>query len=104
MPADQLDLTNLLKGQLSVTPEEHPDDRAARLEREKRDARLESYKGVATFCALLGSLISVAAVCVYVSVFDPNASADSKRWAQTVLSSLATGAASFVAGRKIGSK
>ena len=38
MPPDQIDVSGSLKGQVSVTPEEHPDERTARLRAEQRGA------------------------------------------------------------------
>jgi len=99
---NQLDLSGSLQGQVSITPDEHPDDRAARIRKEDRAAFIEDCKGVAVFGALLVSIIIVGMISAYEAIFDANASADTRRWAQTVLSSLVTGSVSFVIGRKVG--
>ena len=52
MPADQIDLSGSLRGQVSVKPEEPPDERAARLRAEQRSALIEDCKGVAVFAVL----------------------------------------------------
>jgi hypothetical protein len=41
MPENRLDRSGLLQGQISVTPEEHQQDRAARLHKEGRAALIE---------------------------------------------------------------
>jgi len=44
MPADKIDLSGSLQGQVSVKPEEHPDERTARLRAEQRGALIEDCK------------------------------------------------------------
>jgi hypothetical protein len=102
MSPDQIDVNALLRGQVSVRPEEHPDERLARLRAEERSYQIEDYKGVAVFIVLLTGMTAIGILCIYASFFDSTASADTKQWSQTVLSSLLTGAVSFVVGRRVG--
>jgi hypothetical protein len=104
MPADRLDLSASLAGQVSVKPEEHPDERSARLRTEARQALIEDCKGVAVFVVLLLAVIAVGAIAAYEGLWDAGASPDTRRWSQTVLSALVTGGISFVVGRKIGGR
>ena len=101
-PDGKPDLSRLLVGDVSLRPEEHPEDRAARLRAEQRAALIEDGKGIAIFVVLLPGAVSIALLSGYEAFFDPGASADTKRWSQTVLSSLMTGAVSFVIGRRVG--
>jgi len=101
MSSDKIELIGSLKGQVSVKPEEHPEERLARLRSEQRGAAIEDYKGVAVFTVLLLGITGVGMLSAYEGFFDATASADTRRWSQTVLSSLMTGAVSFVVGRKI---
>jgi hypothetical protein len=111
----ELNFDPSLGGQLefSLKPEEHPDNRAARLKLEfeeqaakrrleGRTALIEDYKGVAVFVVILVSILALGILCAYEGIFDPNASTDTKRWAQTVLSAVVSGGLSFVVGRKVG--
>ena len=102
MPADQLDFGPVLKGQVSVIPEEHPEDRAARLRREERAALIEDYKGVVVFVVVLCGIVGVAALSVHKGVFDATASAETQRWGQGVLTVVVSSSISFVIGRKVG--
>jgi hypothetical protein len=102
MTPDQIDLSGSLKGQVSVRPEEHPDERNARLRSEQRAALIEDCKSVAVFVVLLASAIAIGVMAAYEGFFDSSASADAKRWSQTTLSALMAGAISFVVGRKVG--
>ena len=104
MPTDRLDLSGSLAGQVSVRPEEHPDERAARLKAEARQSLIEDCKGVAVFVVLLMTVIAVGLVAAYEGLLDASASPDSKRWGQTILTVLASGGISFVIGRKVGGK
>jgi len=112
---DKLSLGPRLGGQVkfSLEPEEHPDNRAARItleseeqaakrRLESRAALIEDYKGVAVFVVILVSVVALGILCAYEGIFDPNASTDTKRWAQTVLSAVVSGGLSFVVGRKVG--
>jgi hypothetical protein len=102
MSPDQIDLSGSLKGQVSVKPEEHPEERTARLRAEQRGALIEDCKGVAVFVVLLAGVAALGVLSAYEGLFDAGASTDTRRWSQTVLSALMTGAISFVVGRKVG--
>jgi hypothetical protein len=99
---DQIDLSGSLKGQVSVKPEEHPEERAVRLRSEQRGALIEDCKGIAVFVVLLVGMAAIGILSAYEGIFDTVASADTKRWSQTILSALMAGAVSFVVGRKVG--
>jgi len=102
MPADKIDLSGSLQGQVSVKPEEHPDERTARLRAEQRGALIEDCKGVAVFVVLLAGIVAIGVLSGYEAFFDAAASPDTQRWSQTILAAVVTGAISFVVGRKIG--
>ncbi len=93
-----------LKGDVTVTPEVHPDERAARLKTDSRRALIQDYKDIAVFVVLLVVIVIVSVIAAYEGLWDTSAAPDTKRWAQTILSSLMTGGISFVVGRKIGGK
>jgi hypothetical protein len=106
MPPDQIDLSGFLKGsrgaQVSVKPEEHPDEMAARLRSEQRSALIEDCKGIAVFIVLLIGVAGIGVLSAYEGFFDATVSVDTRRWSQTVLSALMAGGVSFVVGRKVG--
>ena len=104
MAVDRVNLHGDLQGQVSLIPEEHPDDRAARLRTEARRDLIHDWKEAIVFAVLLAAIVAVGLIAAYDGFWDANASPDSKRWGQTILSALMTGGISFVAGRKIGSK
>lgn len=102
---EQFDLSSLAKlGDVSVKPSEHPDDRITRLEAERRDLKVETYKNIVVFGVFITSVVAVGILCMFKLFLDATATDEVRRWSQTMLSSLLAGAASFVAGRKIGSK
>lgn len=100
--ADQLDLQSVLRGQVSVKPEEHDQDRAARIRREDRAALIEDCKGVVVFVCVLLVIGAIAALSVFKGFFDPSATAETQRWAQAILTAVVSGSISFVVGRKVG--
>jgi len=103
MPVDSLDLGAVVKaGQLTVTPEEHPDDRAARLRREERASFIEECKGVVVFAAILIGITIIAALSAYKGLLDPTASPEVQRWGQGVLTVVMSSAISFFVGKKVG--
>ena len=63
MFGSQIDLAGSLKGQVSVKPEEHPDEMAARLEAERRNARIEDWKGIAVFAVILPQRLRLENSC-----------------------------------------
>jgi hypothetical protein len=98
------DLSGRFNGLVSVKPEEHPEDRAARIRMEHRQNLIADAQNIAIFITLLIGIIIVACVAGYEGVIDRNASADTKRWGQTVLSAILSGGISFVVGRNSRSK
>lgn len=104
MPADRIDLSGSLAGEVSIKPAEHSDERAARLKAEARQGLIEDCKGVAVFIVLLLAIVAVGGVAAYEGLLDTSASPDTRRWSQTILSALMSGGISFIVGRKIGSK
>ena len=102
--ADSFDIQAAVRGDITITPEVHPDDRAARLKSESRRDLLRDCKDVAVFAVLLLGVVAIAALAAYESIWDAGASPETKRWSQTILSAVLAGGVSFVAGQKIGSK
>lgn len=102
MADNAIDLSASLRGQVSVKPEEDPDEKAARLKAEARSGLIEDCKGIAVFIVLLVGVAGIGVLSAYEGFFDAAASADAKRWSQTVLSSLIAGGISFLVGRKVG--
>lgn len=99
-----LNIKGDLQGQVTLTPEEHPDDRAARLRTEARRELIHDCKEAILFGLLSCGVVLVGVVAAYEGVWDMNTAPETKRWAQTVLSALMTGGISFVVGRRIGGK
>jgi hypothetical protein len=89
---------------VQLAPTETPEERAARITRETKDAKLERVKAYVLFFVVMFGVISVGCLCAYEGIFNPNASADSKRWAQTALSALLAGFVSFVLGQATAKK
>ena len=104
MAADRLNVLGDFQGQVSLVPEEHTDDRAARLQSEKRRALIHDCKEVVIFLVLLFAVIAVGIIAANESFWDKDAGPEARHWGQTILSAVMTGGISFVAGRKIGSK
>jgi hypothetical protein len=100
MPADQINVNaTVLNGEISVKPEEHPADRALRLKTQHRQEVIADFQSAAVFVTLLLGVILVGGLAGYEGVLDSSASADTKRWGQTVLSAILAGGISFVVGR-----
>ncbi len=102
MAQNQVDVAGRFGGELTIKSEEHPDERAARLRSIRRSELIEDCKGVAIFIVLIAGVSAVGAIAAYEGIFDPSAQPDTRRWSQTVLSSLIAAAVSFVIGRKVG--
>jgi hypothetical protein len=102
----KVDLNDLLstRATISIDPEETVEERAARLKQEGREHTVELVKGCVVFGVIVLAMIFIGGLCAYESVFDPTASPDTKRWAQTTLSVLFAGGVSFVVGRLTVSK
>jgi hypothetical protein len=105
MPTPNLiDIAGSLQGQVTVTPEEHPDERALRIATARRQGVIEDCKGIAVFAVLLVAIVAIGSLAAYEGVFDSGASVDTRKWAQTLLVAVLTGGISFVVGRKVGGK
>jgi len=105
VPSDNLDINEIVKrGSISVAPEEHPDERTARLRNEGREKLIADVKGVILFGVLLIAVIGTGLLCVYLIVFETAATQETKRWAETVIAALISGSVSFLIGRAISNK
>lgn len=105
MPPKDVDIGDLLgRASVQVEPPETDAECAARLKREAADANFELVKGYVIFFVIVLALVGVGVLCAYEGFFDPNASADTKRWAQTALSALFAGSLSFVLGQATAKK
>lgn len=93
---EQVDLSEILKrGTVSLEPEEHPDDRAARIRREDRAAKMEHFYNVAM---ILGLVVLAVFFALNVYSGDPQIA----ELARNGLAAIASGVIGFVTGRKIG--
>lgn len=100
--SDRLDLDQLVrKGTVELGPEEHPDERAARLRREERRDRVELWKGAALFVVLLGGVATTALGCAYVAFLSPGSDEPTRQRAFTLLASLLSGGVAFLVGRAL---
>lgn len=99
----QLNLEGVVpRADVTLTREEHPDERAARLKQENRAAIIDSCKDVAIFVALYLFLIGMVIICLYFVVFAKAVPAETQRWSQSLLAAILSGTVSFIIGRKIG--
>lgn len=87
-----------------LKPDEHDDERQARLRAEGRAALLDDIKGFVLFIVLLGVLLGVGSLCLHLIFFRGDSSPETQRWAQTILAALVSGSVSFLVGRKVGGK
>ena len=104
MSNDRVNIQAELQGQVSLTPEEHPEDKAVRLKTASRRDLLHDVTEFIVFLVLLAAIIAVGSAAAYEGLWNLSASPETKRWEQTILSAVMSGGISFVAGRKIGSK
>ena len=88
----------LRRASISIEPEENPEKRTERLRRERAEARFELVKRYVLFFVFVVALALVGAISAYEATVDVTATPETKRWAQTVLSALLTGALSFIVG------
>lgn len=103
--ADQVNIADLIgRGELAIKQPEHQDERRARLIEENRKNLLDICKEIVIFAIFTVVVLVTGSLCIYKIFFDTLATEEVRRWSQTLLTSLIAGAASFVAGRKIGSK
>jgi len=87
-----------------LKPDEHDEERGARLRAEQRTALLADVKGVVLFVALLVGVITVTGICGWLALFSPDSPLETQHWAQTMLAAVVSGAVSFLVGRKVAGK
>lgn len=97
----QLDLNQLVKkGTVELGSEEHPEERAARLRREERRDKADHFKGLALFALAVLGILVVGGLCGK-AAFDSQSDAETRKWAQTMLTALVSGVISFLFGRAL---
>jgi hypothetical protein len=86
--------------ELRVGPEEHDAEREARLRREERRDKAEHFKGVALFVVAVGGIVALGTACGWVAL-DAQADAETRKWAQTLLTAIVSGGLAFLFGRAL---
>lgn len=81
---------------------EEADERAVRLGSTRRARWLADIKAAMLFVVVLAGIVAIALVCARIVFLDPNAPAEARRWAETVLTALVSGGLSYLVGRAIG--
>jgi hypothetical protein len=95
MPA-KLDLGDLVRsGELTLGPEEDPEDKASRRRIEGRAAFIDHCKDVAIFVALYLFVILMVLISLYFLVIAQSVSPENQKWFQTILTALLSGSVSF---------
>jgi hypothetical protein len=99
----QLNLEGVVpRADVTLTREEHPEERVARLKQENRVAIIENCKDVAIFAALYLFLIGMVVICLYFLLFAKAVPPETQRWSQSLLAAILSGTVSFFVGRKMG--
>jgi hypothetical protein len=80
--------------------EEHPDERAARLQNERRAAIIEDCKGIVIFAAPLLFTMIIASASLYMTLLSTNLPPETQRWYQSVLAAILSGGVAFLLGKK----
>ena len=97
----QLEVDQLVKkGTLELGRDETPEERAARLRSEERRDRVEHFKEVTLFVVAVGGIVVLGAVCGWVAL-DAQADAETRKWAQTLLTAIVSGGLAFLFGRAL---
>ncbi len=67
MPRDTIDVDRIFgkRASVSIEPEETPEERRARIERDEKEARLERVKSYVLFFAILLALFATGGLCAY---------------------------------------
>ena len=100
MPGE-LDLNQLLKkGTVELGPTETDDERSARLRREERRDKVDHFKSVTLFIVAIGGIVALGTVCGWVAL-DAQADAETRKWAQTLLTAIVSGGLAFLFGRAL---
>lgn len=95
----QSDLVKLAKGyRVELKSHELPQELESRLRKEEADAALERRKNLLLFLTAIAGVVAVAALCAFVAA-RPGSSADDKKWATAVLTSVVSAAVGFLAGK-----
>jgi hypothetical protein len=80
---------------------EEADERAVRLGNTRRARWLADIKAAILFVVVLAGIVAIALVCARIVFLDATASAEARRWAETVLTALVSGGLSYLVGRAI---
>jgi hypothetical protein len=89
MAHEPINLAEMLpRATITVSPEENPDQRAARLATEAAEHRFRMLKERVLFFAVLAGILTLSCLCIYEAIFDGAALPDAKQWARTALSVL----------------
>jgi len=89
---------------VTLAPSERDDERNVRLIKEKRGALFEDIRNISLFFIIVICLLVLGGLCVKLVFFDKDATAETQKWAETVLTALASGGAAFLFGRALPSK
>jgi hypothetical protein len=90
-----------LGSRVTVEPEEHDADRAARLKIEERAALIKDIKEVAVFAVVLLFVVGAGLVCGYIAFMSTTATPDQAKYAQTVFTALVSGGSGLLFGKAI---
>jgi hypothetical protein len=99
----QLSLEGLVpRADVTLTREEYPEERAARLKQENWAVIIANGKDIAIFAALYLFLMAMVAICIYFVLFAKAVPPETQRWSQSLLAAILSGTVSFFVGRKMG--
>lgn len=98
-PANKVDLELLAKqAHFEIKTHELPQELESRLRKEEADAALQRRKDFLLFLAAVLGVGGIAILCIVVAI-RPSGSADDKKWATAVLTSVVSAAVGFLAGK-----
>jgi hypothetical protein len=102
----QIDVSeNFGRDALLIVPEEHEDDRIARIRRKNMDHLSSLVRGWCNYVLLLLSYVGLFGICVYVLVFgNAQAGTFNVDLARLGVSTLFSGLVGLIAGQMIGSR
>lgn len=83
---------------LSIKPDEHPEDRTARIFKETEELRARLFRDKWLFVVLLVVLLASLGLCASTLVWG-TPSDDDKKWLQTVIAGIITGGLGYVTGK-----
>ena len=104
---NQIDLNKLVEEQsytATLAPPEHPDERAARLEREKEDARQQRHQNIVLFYVAVAAPSIVSLVCIGIIIaeaFRPSGADPGPllQFATAILTAIVSGFIGYLTGR-----